>query len=557
MVSDMGSAQASPPLPDGAFSDIELLHGISVALIGEQDSQALYGRIVDAAVSIMGSQFGTMQALCPAGDPSGKGGHLNLLASRGLPPEAVAYWQWVSPTANSSCTQALKRGSRAVIPDFEEWADIAGTEDLNAFRRTGIRSAQTTPLVSREGELLGMISTHWNDRHEPSERDLRLMDILARQAADLLERTIAEEALRGREQALRDSEEMQKLLTSELSHRVKNMLATVQAIATQTQRHSRSTGDFVSSFGGRIQSMARVHAQLSNNEWKGTRLREIVDDQMKLGAVDATRVTLSGPDVHLAAEAVPKMAMMMHELGTNSIKYGALSTARGAVSIDWKTTGNTLHMQWTERGGPMVKTPIRRGFGTSLIEQSAIGAGGEASMSIEADGVQWSIAFPLSIAAPRGGEASAPAEAWTETPIRIVPGAAAPAKPLEGKRFLVVEDEPLVAMDVADQLEQAGAVVVGPAGTAAAAMELIAQAQFDAVLLDANLAGAPVGDIAAELTRRGVPFAFVSGYGRDSLPKSFASADALLKPYSSKQLLEFAGKLVRERGAGLRSVGQA
>jgi signal transduction histidine kinase len=95
-------------------------------------------------------------------------------------------------------TRTPRRPS-AIIPDFEEWDDIAGTEELLAFRRAGIRSAQTTPLLSRSGTLLGMISTHWSEPHRPSGRDLRLLDILARQAADLLERAIADEALRARE----------------------------------------------------------------------------------------------------------------------------------------------------------------------------------------------------------------------------------------------------------------------------------------------------------------------------------------------------------------------
>ncbi|MBC7667713.1 MAG: GAF domain-containing protein, partial [Gemmatimonadaceae bacterium] len=174
-------------------ADIDLLHCISTALIAEQDHNALYGKIVDAAITITGSQFGTMQLLCPQGHSSGNGGKLSLLCSRGLPDEAVTFWEWVSPEAYSSCTKALKSGRREIVHDFEEWDEIADTEDLFAFRRTGIRSAQTTPLLSRDGHLLGMISTHWCEPHTPSERDLRLLDILARQAADLLERTIAEE----------------------------------------------------------------------------------------------------------------------------------------------------------------------------------------------------------------------------------------------------------------------------------------------------------------------------------------------------------------------------
>ena len=281
-------------------ADIDLLHSISTALITEKDHKTLYAKIVDAAITITRSQFGTMQLLCPQGDPSGHAGKLNLLCSRGLPEESVIFWEWVSPEAHSSCTKALKSGRREIVSDFEEWDAIADTEDLLAFRRTGIRSAQTTPLFSRDGHLLGMISTHWSEAHTPSERDLRLLDILARQAADLLERTIVEEARRAREQeldrtcvALRETEAMQALLTGELSHRVMNMLATVQAIASQTLRHCDDPADFVKSFSGRIQSMSRVHSQLSTNEWKGTQLCDIVLDQMNLGPVDEAQISAS------------------------------------------------------------------------------------------------------------------------------------------------------------------------------------------------------------------------------------------------------------------------
>ncbi|MGH1587245.1 hypothetical protein ACRBEV_01460 [Methylobacterium phyllosphaerae] len=100
-----------------------------------------------------------MQRLCSAEHPT-HAGCLELLCSRGVPEESIAFWRMVHPSAHSSCTSALRLQGRAVIPDFEAWDDIAGTEDLLAFRRAGIRSAQTTPLLSRDGRLLGMISTH-------------------------------------------------------------------------------------------------------------------------------------------------------------------------------------------------------------------------------------------------------------------------------------------------------------------------------------------------------------------------------------------------------------
>ena len=341
------------------------------------------------------------------------------------------------------------------------------------------------------------------------------------------------------------ADELQKALTGELTHRVKNMLATVQAIATQTLRHSGSPGEFVASFGGRIQSMSRVHSQLSTNQWQRTRLREIIDDQVNPGAIDECRLRASGPEVWLDAEAVPQMAMMVHELGTNSIKYGALSTPDGRVTVRWTVSDDALHMHWAEYGGPAVEAPVRRGFGTALIEGSAQGAGGRAQMSLEAEGVRWEITLPLPKSRPAHVGATGPAagDGGEARFGQIAKPAAVPAKVLAGKRFLVVEDEPLVAMDITAHLEDAGAEIVGPAGHASAALSLIEQEQFHAALLDANLAGAPIDAVAAALIRKNVPFAFVSGYARDSLPKRFSATQILAKPFSARQLVELAAGL--------------
>lgn len=550
----MPKVQDPQPFAEAAAegaSDIELLHAISVALIGEPDRMELYGKIVDAAIAITRSQFGTMQLLCPEGDPSGHGGELRLLCSRNLPDEAIGFWQWVSPAAHSSCTQALKTEERAIIADYESWDEIQGTPDLEAFRSTGIRAAQTTPLRSRDGTLLGMISTHWSAPHQPSERDLRLLDILARQAADLLERTIADEALRMRERdlektcaALRESEELQTILTGELSHRVKNMLAMVQAIAAQTLRHSASPEDFAASFNGRIQSMSRVHAQLSTNDWKSTPLRDVVRDQLRFGPVDEAQIHVSGPDVDLDAAEVPRIAMILHELGTNSLKYGALSRPAGIVALSWSLSGTGLSLHWAEKGGPEVKAPLRRGFGTRLIQASVPGKGGQAVMSIGADGVLWDIRYPLNADVPAQPGALSDPLVELATALRVDAFAEPILPSLEGKRILVVEDEPLLAMDIAGQLQEAGAYVVGPVASVEAALRMIEEYRLDAALLDANLQGYPVDDVAASLSNRNVPFIFVSGYDRDTLPAAFDATELLVKPFESSRLIDMTGRLV-------------
>jgi PAS domain S-box-containing protein len=175
------------------LADTRLLQGISSELIEQDQIENLYERITDAAVTIMRSDFASLQMLYPE---RGNGGELHLLAFRGFTPQAAKFWEWVSTDSESTCGIALHTGKRVMAQDIESCDFIAGSEDLATYRQTGIRAVQTTPLLSRTGKLVGMISTHWSNPYEPSERDLRLLDILARQAADLLEYKQAEEELR-------------------------------------------------------------------------------------------------------------------------------------------------------------------------------------------------------------------------------------------------------------------------------------------------------------------------------------------------------------------------
>jgi CheY-like chemotaxis protein len=205
---------------------------------------------------------------------------------------------------------------------------------------------------------------------------------------------------------------------------------------------------------------------------------------------------------------------MLHELGTNAIKYGALSTAKGMVTIGWSVADAMLRLRWEERGGPVVHAPARRGFGRTLIEQSAKGEGGDALMSIEAEGVVWNITLPLGEHQPMKSSA---AEFVSAAAHGVATSVGKDMPRLAGKRVLVVEDEPLVALDIVAELEGAGADVVGSAGTAKEALHIIDNTLLDAALLDANLRGHPVGEIAAALAARNVPFLFVTGYGAGKL----------------------------------------
>jgi PAS domain S-box-containing protein len=181
------------------LEDARLLQQTSAYLIHQDDAQALYEKILDAAISIMRSDFGSFQILYPE---HGHGGKLRLQAYRGYTRESAAAWEWIRADHSTTCGMALRRGRRSIVPDVKTCDWMAGTKDLAFYRQTGVRSMQSTPLISRTGRTLGMISTGWKQVREPSERDLRLLDVLARQAADVIERRQAQSALQQKEAEL-------------------------------------------------------------------------------------------------------------------------------------------------------------------------------------------------------------------------------------------------------------------------------------------------------------------------------------------------------------------
>ena len=338
------------------------------------------------------------------------------------------------------------------------------------------------------------------------------------------------------------AEGMQNLMIGELNHRVKNTLSTVQAIARQTLRKTDSPAEFASSFSGRLQSLARAHSLLTDNSWQGADFITLVRDQLLLGAEEDDRISYSGPSVSLDPQAALHMALVLHELGTNARKHGSLSVATGRLSINWtvrSSAGLALLVRWLEQGGPPVATPSRRGFGTTVVEKSLQAHGGTVVIDFRANGVLCDIELPLRVdSSVRSGAY----RAITKGPLlERVPA----EQSIRDKRVLVVEDEPLVAMELVATLEEDGCVVVGPAGDVDSAKTLIEQDQFDAALLDANLGGQPVDELAAALTRRNIPFAFVTGYGRQNLPESFRNAAMIGKPFARGELLAILARLLR------------
>jgi PAS domain S-box-containing protein len=173
------------------------LQAISTRLITESTPESLYAQILGAAMELMASDCASVQML--AADQT----WLKLLGWRNFHPDSAAFWERVDAGAGSTCSKALSDNERVVVADVEASAFMTGTQDLEEYRRSGIRAVQSTPLQSRSGRPLGMLSTHWRTPHNPTEDDFRLFDVLARQAADLIERTLGEQALRQSEERFR------------------------------------------------------------------------------------------------------------------------------------------------------------------------------------------------------------------------------------------------------------------------------------------------------------------------------------------------------------------
>jgi len=174
------------------LADTRLLQGVSTELLSETDPDALYSRIVDAATALMRSDAASLQMFHPE---RGKYGELRLLAYRGFSEEAARTWEWLSAGDGTSCALALSQGKRIIIKDVRDCAATLGERNIAAYESSNIRAMQTTPLFARNGKLVGMLSTHWHEPHEPSARGLGLLEMLGRQAADLIENRRTEQKL--------------------------------------------------------------------------------------------------------------------------------------------------------------------------------------------------------------------------------------------------------------------------------------------------------------------------------------------------------------------------
>ncbi|MEM8643952.1 MAG: sensor histidine kinase [Pseudomonadota bacterium] len=250
---------------------------------------------------------------------------------------------------------------------------------------------------------LGLLIYAYRVRKADRARDetrRRLEEDLERRTKELAEAEHQFDAERSaREQQLR-------LLLRELTHRSKNLLAVIQAIARQTARQTASVDEFLNRFGARLHGIGISHYLLVADDWQGASLRMLAEQQLETHLESpGKQVTIEGEDVVLRPEAVHNLGMALHELTANAEKYGALSRPEGAVHVHWRVCEDEkmLTLTWEERGGPAVAEPSRSGFGRTMLENIVSQAlSGKVALTFPAEGVRCEIAIPASHITSRG-----------------------------------------------------------------------------------------------------------------------------------------------------------
>jgi light-regulated signal transduction histidine kinase (bacteriophytochrome)/CheY-like chemotaxis protein len=339
----------------------------------------------------------------------------------------------------------------------------------------------------------------------------------------------------------RSAQERQELMIAELNHRVRNILSLVRALVAQSKDTSQSTEEFASVLGGRIQALARAHDQITNLNWAPAALKQLIESEAGayLGA-RAGRIHIGGPDVALDPKALATLALVVHEMMTNSAKYGALADSTGQVEVAWSLDKNSsLIIDWKESGGPPVQPPSRRGFGTTIIERSIpFDLKGDAELNFDLLGVRARFVIPANYVEMMASAAG------------TMPGAEVekPEPPRLSGTALIVEDNLIIAMSAEVFLLELGTRHVETAANVSEAMKAIERAKPDFALLDLNLGSENSIAIGTKLNQLQVPFIFATGYGeRAPIPAELGHVPVIQKPYT-RETIEAALARIKQGG---------
>jgi two-component sensor histidine kinase/CheY-like chemotaxis protein len=349
---------------------------------------------------------------------------------------------------------------------------------------------------------------------------------------------------------LRASEEQQRLLSAEVDHRAKNLLAVVHSILRQTR--APNVESYIDIVSGRILALARSHSLIAASRWRGANVAQILDAELapyhanEGWACHAARVEAVGPSVTLRPAAAQSLAMAIHELTTNAVKHGALSSSDGRVAVTWQLTEQGLLLVWDEAGGPPIAgPPERRGFGTKIIAAGIEHQlDGRVTFDWRPEGLLVSILVPSEQLAGAGAVSQCEDQS-TSAALNARDLAAS----LSGRRILVVEDEALIAGQIESLLVRQGCLVSGPVPSLDGALGLARSEPLDAAILDVNLSGSRSEAVANTRRERAIPLIVLTGYADSGLSAAFHGAPVVAKPFDEEVLLNILVHAISDRSA--------
>jgi two-component sensor histidine kinase len=376
---------------------LEILNRTGAVVAANIDLENIVQTVTEAATELSGAQFGAFfyNVL------DEKGESYTLYSISGVPREAFSKFP-------------MPRNTAVFDPTFRGQG-IIRSDDIRKDPRYGqnppyngmpeghlpVVSYLAVPVVARSGEVLGGLFFGHEQPGIFSERTEQIVAGIATQAAVAIDNAQLFKSAQAELAERRRVEKHQDLLLAELNHRVKNTLAIVLSIATQTLRHADTAEVFRAGFEARIMALAEAHNLLTESNWAGASLRAVIDSVLSpYRGEGEPRYTLSGTsDIQVGPKLAVALVMSFNELATNAAKYGALSNEKGQVNVNWSIDDQSepaaLRVKWQEIGGPRVKTPSRKGFGSRLIQGLSRDEAGKVEMDFSPAGLVCTFDLPL------------------------------------------------------------------------------------------------------------------------------------------------------------------
>jgi PAS domain S-box-containing protein len=384
---------------------LETLNHTVAQVSAELDLEKLVQTVTDAGVRLTGAQFGAF--FYNVTDLNGDA--LTLYTISGVPREHFSKFpnpratHVFSPTFNGE--GPLRADDILADPRYGHNAPYHGMPEGHL----PVRSYLAVPVRSRSGEVMGGLFFGHPEPARFTARHEELLIGIAGQAAIGIDNARLYEAAQREIAERQEAEKHRELLVNELNHRVKNSLATVQSVAANTLRNGGVDPEVRYRLDARLMALSDAHNLLTAHNWETATLAEVVEMALRPHRSEHNdRFHVQGPEVHLPPKTALAIAMALHELATNAIKYGSLSQEGGRVVVRWQTgEGDTprFHMEWAEQGGPPVTPPDRKGFGTRLIERGlAADLGGTVQLTYPSTGAVCTIDAPLPKVAVREGD---------------------------------------------------------------------------------------------------------------------------------------------------------